>query len=295
MTMKCIYLLLLTLCTGQAMSQLTDTEFGRLVELGELYSRNQNFYDTTFAEQAEEIRIEKFGHITDVLITLSQKDSSILSNSLLKRPSNEELKYWYVIRDIHYNLVDTDNAPRKTVDVARESLIKEVDEKWMLYSYYYQIHSGLSFAFNEVDFSKLDITIERYDLKNDVEKGIFYLNVMQSFLTRFRVLNMLGNAEAILEFAAKMPKVNGESYYNYTNFDFEDFKIDFAGEGKESFLKRELGAVYAGIFSHFIALVDQGKMDQARRLYSNSILSKKAYFKYSADKKDLKKIWKGGR
>lgn len=262
-----------------------EADFDNLVKLAELYTTNVNATGDEFKTKAEELRTPGLDHIIDALIALGSADEALLTPEFLSKPSEQELQYWYVIREIHYNQNDVIAEPRPNVEVARETLAKEVDDRALLDNYYYRIRGGISKIHNTEDLSNIDIQLNEYNLESDTEKAILYFSITTALVQRFRVLDMMKNYEKLLEFAERLPTINGKPYYEYTAFDFEDF-VWVGYNESESFKENHLGEIYQCLTSHFTALSNQKLTDEMRHLYFNSILSKPEYFQYAGEMKD---------
>ena len=148
-----------------AQVKLDAKDLKNLILISELYSKNTNARGSEFAKSIDSLRTPKLNHIADALIEVGKGEKSILTNKYLARPSNEELCLWYVIREIHYNLVSKTKAKRPNIEVAKEVLSQKIDERWLLDNYYYRIHGGIASLFNEADLSKTDIDIEKLGFK----------------------------------------------------------------------------------------------------------------------------------
>jgi len=269
-----------------------NPDFENLVKLGELYSKNINKMSDDVKMELEKLRTPGLDHIIDALIAISNGDVILITKKFLSKPSLQEMKYWYVLREILYNNVKKDPEPKPNEEVARETLEKEIDPRWLLDNYYYRICIGLGQIFNDKDLSSFNITFDDYGLENETEKAILFFNISDPLLVRFKVLQMVKNYDKILDFVNKLPTFNGESYYEYTSFDFEDF--DWIGYDKtESYKERHLGNFYAALNGHFSALAFREKTEEMRTVYFNSVLFIPDYFKYSGEMlKDLKALYK---
>lgn len=287
--MKYVTLLLLT-TSFQLFAQVTQKELKNLVGIATVYSKNQNLQGD-FAQNIKEFKDDKTAKIVDRLITFSKKDSTVLSQEALIRPKREELKYWSAIFAIFRNKFSDQPRSVSNIELAEEALAGELNVYSTLHDFYGVARAAIGFAFNTHDLSTINIDLNQLDLVDDREKGIAFLNLSQGMITRFRVLNMLGNTAAILEFSRKLPSFNHQPYYEFTAFDFKDFKI-MTKDGKKSFLKNQLHDYYEALLAHFIAYSDQNKLKEGRQLFHHSILSIRQYFKYSKNKRLLKDLQK---
>ena len=274
-----------------AQVKLNTKELNNLVAISELYSRNTNARGPEFAKSIDSLRTTTLNPIVDALIEVGKGEKSILENKYLARPSNEQLYLWYVIREIHYNLVSKTKAKRPNIEIANEVLSQKIDTRWLLDNYYYRIHGGIASLFNNADLSNFNIDIEKLGFKNQTEKSIFYFNMMDALVGgRFKVLQMLKKNDKILEFAEKLPKFNNQKYFYYKDFDFKDF--DWVGyEETKSYSEVNIGNLYITLIAHYIATIQLNGKPEAQEIYSNSILHEPKYFKYSIAKADLEMLF----
>ena len=147
------------------------------------------------------LRTPRLELIVDALVAAGKGDGTILQTRFLKKPSNDELAMWYVIREIHYNMNNKTRKPRSNRDVANEVLAKKIDSRWLLDNYYYRIRNGIALHFNDTDLSKQDFRLDELGLADKTEKAIFFLNTMEALAGgRFMVLLMTKNNSAFLNF-----------------------------------------------------------------------------------------------
>lgn len=272
---------------GQTESQ----EFENLIELGDVYSKNVNATGDDFKTSVNKLRTSNLNHIIDVLIAVGQGDEILLTKEFLTKPNNTELKYWYVLREIHYNNTSEDNEPRPNNIVAKEVLENVIDERSLLDNYYYRIKGGIAKLFNKADLSEYNFNLNDYGLENETERAMLYFALTDAMTQRFKVLQVLKKSDKLLEFASKLPTFNSKPYYEYTSFDFDDF--NWVGYDKiESYKQRHIGNVFQSVNGYFSAFADKKNVKNMRTIYFNSILSKPKYFEFSGDmKNDLKEIY----
>jgi len=292
--MKQIFTILFLTITLSSFGQ-ENTDFENLVKLGEIYSKNVNATGDDFKKAVEELRTPGLNHIIDALIAVGKGDKKLLAKEFLAKPSGQELKYWYVLREIHYNNQPENPEPLPNEQVAKETLEKDIDSRWLLDNYYYRIRGGIAKMFNDKNLSKYNIDLDDYGLENETEKAILYFAISNSLTQRFQVLQMMKNYDKLLEFASKLPTFNGKPYYEYTSFDFEDF--EWVGYDKtESYKERHLGNLYSALNGHFSALAEKDKTEEMRKLYFNSVLFIPEYFKYSGGiENDLQELYNQSR
>lgn len=285
------FILLLPTVLMNSQVKLGLIDFNNLIAISELYSNNTNASGEKFVRSIDSLRTPKLNHIVDALIAVGKGDKAILENRFLARPNDEELVLWYVIREIHYNRVNKKLEPRLDFFVANEILSKKIDSRWLLDNYYYRIHGGIASLFNDANLSKYNFNINSLGFKDEAEKAIFYLNMMDAMVGgRFKVLQMMKNNKKILDFCKKLPKFDGKEYFYYKNFDYDDF--DWIGyDKKESYNERHIGGLYSILIAQFSALAELKDMKDAQEIYFNSILHEPKYFKFTESKDDLQFIY----
>lgn len=288
--MKQIFTILLMSITTLSFGQ-EKPDFDNLVKLGEIYSKNVNATGEDFKKEVEKLRTSGLNHIIDALIAVGKGDKKLLTKKFLSKPSEQELKYWYVLREIHYNNQSENSEPRPNEEIAKETLEKQIDTRWLLDNYYYRVRGGIAKIFNDKDLRKYDIDLDGYGLENETEKAVLFFAISNSLTQRFQVLQMMKNYDKLIEFAEKLPTFNGKPYYEYTSFDFEDF--EWIGYDKtESYKDRLLGSLFSALNGHFSALSEKEKTEEMRNLYFKSILFIPEYFKYSgAMENDLLELY----
>lgn len=275
----------------QAQLKLDQKDLNNLIAISELYSHNTNETGDEFAKSIDLLRTPKLNHIADALIAIGKGDKTILENRFLARPSDEELVLWYVIREIHYNRTNEKHTPRPDIVVANEILSQKIDNRWLLDNYYYRIHGGIASLFNDADLSKYNFNLDSLGFKDETEKAIFFLNMMDALVgSRFKVLQMMKNNKKILDFCDKLPKFNGKEYFYYKNFDYDDF--DWIGYDKtESYNERHIGGLYSTLIAQFSAIAELRDKKDAQKIYFNSIMHEQKYFKFTQSKDDLQSLY----
>ncbi len=285
------FLILLTTTLTEAQVTLERTDLTNLIAISERYSHNPNARGDKFAKSIDSLRTPKLNHIADALIAVGKNDKTILETRFLARPNDQELVLWYVIREIHYNRTNEKLTPRPDTVVANEILSKKIDSRWLLDNYYYRIHGGIASLFNDANLSKYNFNIDSLGFKDETEKAIFFLNMMNALVGgRFKVLQMMKNNKKILDFCDKLPKFNGTEYFYYKNFDYNDF--DWIGYDKtESYNERHIGGLYSTLIAQFIATAELRDKKDAQEIYFKSILYEPKYFKFTQSKDDLQSLY----
>lgn len=290
------FFLLCSVSFAAAAQTLSNKDLNNLVALSMLYSKNNMFKGDDVAKAANALRTPVLSHVIDVLIAHGKGDTCVLNKNYLSRPDNNELKLWYVIREIHYDQIDTTKKPSPAIDVAKATLAKNINEQWLVENYYHMsIVGGIAMLFNDADLSKYNFDLDSLGLKNEQEKAVFFLRVTDGLIRgRFLVLSYMKNNERIAEFVRKLPTFNGRQYFYFTNFNLND--ADWVGYyAKESYMDRNIGDFLNTLY---IQVVSAGAVKMpftGREVYFNSILHHPEYFKYSKDKDSLQKIYDGSK
>ena len=292
--MKIIYTFVM-LCSislfGKAQTKLPEKDFNNLIALSELYTSNVNARGEQFAKTADSLRTPLLSHMVDVLILIGKADTGLLQNKYVARPGHDELMYWYVLREIHYNHVDKARKKRPDKELAQDVLAQAIDDRWLLDNYYYRMISGVAMLFNNADLSNINFDMDKLSFKNDTEKAIFYCNMMDGLVnSRFRVLQYLKKNDKILEFSKKLPSFNGKAYFYYSNLSFPDFEwVPY--DKTESFKQRNINNLINTIMTQFTCYATADDKVSAKELYFNSIAHDPQYFKYSSNSKDLEQVY----
>lgn len=286
--MKKLILLLALSINCFAQVKLSDKDLDNLLAVSTIYSNDVNGTGKDFKKSLKALKTPKLNHLIETLV-LIDGDKEILSPKTLNRPGNEELQLWYVIKELLHNKQEDNKNPRPDKDVAKETLAKKIDERWLLDNYYFQLSGGMATLFNDKNLSSTNFDLNSYQLKSTTEKAIFFFNIIKPMIQRFQVLAHVKNPEQLIKFAVKLPEFNGKQYYEYTNFDYEDFEWkDY--DGSTTYNSAHMLQFYGYLMAHFMALAETNKIEDAKKLYAGSILNKPEYFKFSGEEEALKEI-----
>ncbi|MBE9584511.1 hypothetical protein IM792_08640 [Mucilaginibacter sp. JRF] len=277
-----------TYCFAQ--TDLSKKDFDNLVALAQLHSKNNMARGEAFKKSADSLRTPVLDGVIETLITLGRGDTTVLQQRVLKRPSNDELKLWYVLRDVHYNNIDK-NKVKSAEEVARETLKANINEKWLVDNYYRNLAGGLATMFNEADISKRNIDVNQLGLKDDTEKSIAFLDIADALLRgRLRVLSHLKNVERLNMYISHIPTFNGKPYYYFTPVIFNP--AEWEGYTKEvPFDTQRIGGLLEILLIHLNTKMNAENADIAKDIYWNSMLSKPEYFKHSNQSKVLQDVY----
>ncbi len=290
--MKLLFLLFGLFFSTAAFAQTNNPDLEKLVQLGELYAANPNARGKEFKNAAERLRTPALDPVIDVLIAMGKADKKLLEKQFLSKPSPQVLRYWYALEEIEHNSSADQIDRQSNLAVAKNALVASVDNRWLLHNYYSNLHVGLAMLFNDKNLSQYNLDLNNYGLANTTEKAICFINITHAFTQRFLVLQMMKNDKGLLNYTQKMPAFNGNPYYHYRAFDFEDFDFLDAQDQVQSYKKYCLGTLYSTLNAHSEALVESEKQNELKKLYRNSILFQPTYFPYAGLlEKDLKQLY----
>jgi len=114
--MKVLNLIIIGLvCSNLSFAQvsLTPKETETLKEICE------NYYKSLKDGNLKQLRKsspERFHGFIEQLTATKSKNKTVLEKQYLTKPTYEELVFWYVIREIHYNRSEEDKTKKKEVD-----------------------------------------------------------------------------------------------------------------------------------------------------------------------------------
>lgn len=233
---------------------------------------------------------DRFQGFINQLIINKDKPKKILDNEVLKKPSHEELIFWYIVREFHYNNTEPDTLQKTKREIIDRVLQDTIDERWLLDNYYYRISGRLKSLFNKANLNNYNFDLNELGFKNDTEKAVFFFFIVNSCGQRISIMRMTskGDPESVIK---RMPKINGSDYYKYQDFDYPDF--NWIGYKKiESYNERHLGNYYILLINHIDLLFEIKMAKEAHVIFDNSILSKPDLFKYSGSEERLNKMYK---
>lgn len=228
--------------------------------------------------------------ITETITTKNK----LLSPNFLKRPNNDVLKQIYIVRRISLNLSEENQLDNtKLVD----SLVsKEIPVYELVDNYYEMLFMGVGNKNQPFNFSKVNFKLEDYNLKDDTERGIFFLECMNlcgTSIWGYINIPKPPNTKKALEFIQKFPHFNGLPYYQYSDFYFADFEMIMDKEkGVESYKKYYLNKYFETLLHHLFCLNKENASEKDKNdLVLGSILRKSNLYKYTQYKETLEGIF----
>jgi hypothetical protein len=233
------------------------------------------------------------GAVDFIAQTISSKNK-LLTTQYLSRPDDKTLKQIFVIRSVDLNLREENpvdnNRLIDSLSKANISVYELVD------NYYAMLFTAVGNKNQPFDFSRVDLKLKEYGLKDDTERGIVFLRCMRlcnSVIWGYMNVPKPPNTQKALEHIRKYPQFNGRPYYQYTDFYFPDFDMEvLADEDKQSYKEYYLDKYFEVLLFHLICLNKEGGTEKEKNdLLLGSILKEKNLYKYTKYKKTLEDIF----
>ncbi|MGV8946259.1 MAG: hypothetical protein ACOH1N_07510 [Lutibacter sp.] len=289
--MKKITLLILILVTNFQFVNATELN-PELIELAKIY-RNFMFRNNTtdYAyEQLTNIKSQELEKTTSFIKEAITLNNRLTTDKFLIIPDEETLYQIYIVRRINWNI--RKENPKDNNELIFELRAKNVPRYELIESYYDMLFSGVGNKNQPFDLSQTDFRIDNYQLKDDTEKGIFFLKAIQFCgTTIWGYMNVVKppNYKKALEYIDNYPKFNGQKYYQYLDFGFKDFEMEIEKDkGIESYKYYYINKYYQTLLYHMMCLNQKEKYKKEREnLLLGSILKEKNYYKYSKNKETL--------
>ncbi len=286
-------LITLTSFTGIKANDLNND----LVELAKIY-RNFMFRnspnETTF-EQLDKIESNELIATTKFIKETISTNNKLTTEEFLKLPDEQTMKFIYIVRRINWNI--REENPKDNNDLISELSKKSIPRYELIDSYYDMLFSGIGNKNKPFDLSEVNFKMSNYELKDDTEKGIFFLKAMDLCGTSiWGYMNIVKppNYKKAMEYIEKFPKFNGQPYYQHLDFGFADFDMKIEKDKEEeSYKSYYINKYYDTLLYHLACLSQKKKQKETRTdLLLGSILKEENYYKYSKKKAVLDSLFK---
>jgi hypothetical protein len=174
---------------------------------------------------------------------------------------------------------------------------KQIPVYELLDNYYAMLFTAVGNKNQPFNLSKTDIKIGDYNLKDDTEKGILFLQAMKHCgTTIWGYMNIAKppNTLKAYDHIRLFPKFNGRPYYQYTDLYFADFDMNILKDkGLQSYKGYYLDKYYETLLSHLLCLSrESGSEKEKNDLLLGSILKEKNLYKHTKYKEVLEDIFK---
>ena len=268
-----------------------------LIQLAKIY-RNFMFRNTpndyTF-EQLDNIKSDQqLTGTADFIKETISTNNRLLQDSFLKIPEEKSLKFIYMVRQINWNL--SEETPKDNNSLISELNKKTISRYELIDCYYEILFSGVGNKNQPFNLSNVNFTPDKYNLTDDTEKGIFFLKAMDLCGTQiWGYMNIVNppNYKKALESIRLYPKFNGQPYYQYIDFSFNDFNMVIERDKEETSYKTYyINKYYDTLLYHMMCLGKKKKYKEERlNLGLGSILKEENYYKYSTKKSILESMF----
>ena len=290
-TLTLLGLCLTVFCFGQT------SENEKLIELGKAY-KNFMFRNEPPKEFVKNLQINSSGNIKMTIDFISQTittDNELLKQQYLTLPDNQTLKDIYIVHSISQNIRQENQIDNnKLIDSLKTA---DIPKNELVVCYYSILFAAVGNKIQPFNFSKVDFKLNDYNLSNDTEKGIFYLECMEYCgKTIWGYMNIAKpvNTEKAYNNIKRFPKFNGLKYYQFTDLNFPDFEMLIVqNKSKQSFKGYYINKLYDVLLSHLICLNKEGANEKDfNDLLLGSVLKDNNLYKYSKRKEALESIFK---
>lgn len=293
--MKTKLLILLILISQIAFAQ--DMKYkNELIDLAKIY-RNFHFNNnppTEVFDQLNSISSPGLQVSKKFIAEVIKGNNKIATREYLTKPDSVTLKSLYVMRGLNWNMHEA-NAMDNLI--LADSLLNEKTDYYELLSCYYGIiFTSVGNKNKPFDMSQFNFTLWDYNLQNDIEKGIFFLESMDTFgsmIWGYMNIPNPPNYKLALEYIDKYPRYNGQPYYQFLDLNFKDFKLTTdKRKPKESFKKYYLNK-YMNTLLYNALCLSQKKKNAEKKLdvMMGSILHNESYWEFYEDPDLLKSIF----
>lgn len=280
-----------------ALFSFSQTDSDKLLELGKAY-KNFMFRNDPTKDDIKQLRSNVPGNFkaaNEFIIQTLTRNNKLLGKDYLSRPTDETLKQVYIIRAINYNLRDENPVPHQQLIDSLGN--KQISAYELVDCYYDLLFTAVGNKNQPFNLAKTDIKLNDYNLKDDTEKGIVFLEAMRLCgVVIWGYMNVVKppNTQKAYEFIKKYPKFNGRPYYQYNDLYFTDFEMVIdSDKGMQSYKSYYLDKYYETLLSHLIVLNREGASEkEVNDLLLGSILKETNLYKYSSSKETLEQIFK---
>jgi len=288
-------LTLLGLCFTFLISGQTSNQ--KLIELGKVY-KDFMFRNDPTKEDLKEIRSNVQDNLkiaNDFVVQTITKGNKLLTGGYLSRPQDETLKQVYIIRAINLNLREENQVDNN--QLIDSLTAKEISGYELIDNYYEMLFIAVANKSQPFNLSKIDIKLKDYNLKDETEKGILFLQCMRfcgSVIWGYMNVVKPPNTQNAYDYIKIFPKFNGRPYYQYTDFYFTDFEMNIIKDkGMQSYKSYYLNKYYETLLSHLLCLNKEGGSEKEKSdLLLGSILKERNLYKYTKYKETLEAIFK---
>lgn len=293
--MRILTVALLAICISG--STLAQSNTQRLIDLGKLYDdfMFQNNAPKEYLKPFKANVPDNFKTATAFIIQTITRNNDLLKKEYLSRPDDEILRQLYIIKAIKFNLVV--EKPVNNTQLADSLQAVKIPVYELVDNYYDMLFTGVGNKNQPFNLSKMDFKLNDYNLKDDTEKGIAFLQCMQlcgTMIWGYMNIPKPPNTKKAFENIKLFPKINGLPYYQFNDFQFTDFDMVIIKEkGLQSYKSYYLNKYFETLIYHLICINKEGSSEKEKNdLLLGSILKQTNLYKYTKYKETLENIFK---
>lgn len=291
--MRITFTILLTILTSFVYSQ----ENQKLIDLGKAYKNfmfRSELPKETLKNLKENMPIGLHKTSDFILQTLTTKND-LLKTEFLKLPDSKTLKNIYIVRAINYNIRKEDQIDNNKLIDSLE--LKVIPRNELVDAYYDILFTGVGNKNQPFNMKKINFELNNYNLENDTEKGIFFMECMNlcgTSIWGYINIPKPPNYKEAYNLIELYPKFNGLNYFEYTDLNFPDFEMIInSDKGKESYKGYYLNKFYETLLYHLICIKNGfGSEKDFEKLLITSILKEQSLYKYSNNREILESLFK---
>lgn len=227
-----------------------------LVTLAKAFHKYHAFekIDPKTEKEITDINSEDLIFPKEYILEIIKHDNKILSDKFLRKPDYKNLKTLFIIVELNYNMFK--NNPKSPEEIITQLTQSSLDTAELLSSYYRTTFALIVNKNRSIDLGKRNFVFDILDLKTDQEKGIFFLMAMTQMTTDstdFPRDDSIQTYESLKSPLRHYPKFNGEPFYNFRNFEFQDFNISIDYRFPKVSFKLYYLKRYIGLLSYFLS------------------------------------------
>lgn len=268
-----------------------------LIKLAKIY-KNFHFSNDPPKEAIDQLNSIKSPDLQvakEFIAELIKKNNKVATTKFLTRPDSITLKNLFTIRSINWNLFESEPKDNNKLIDSLSAFPSTGYEQ--LSCYYGLLFGSVGNKNTPLDMSNINFTLDNYGLKDDTEKGILFLESMETFGSMiWGYMNVVKppNYEKALTVINNFPTYNGQPYYQFQDLNFQDFNLTTdKRKPKESFKKYQIKKYLNTLLYHSASLGQKKKTKKDQQdVMLGSIMSNESYYKYADNPDVFRQIFK---
>jgi len=273
------------------------SENDKIIELGKAY-KDFMFRNDPNKEIIKDLKKNVPGSLdaaSAFIVQTISRNNKLLSKDHLMLPDSGTIKTIYIIRAINLNLREESQIENgKLIDSLKNNDIPRLE---LIDNYYDMLFTSVGNKEPEFDLSKENFNLKEFNLRDDTEKGIFFLQCMRlcnAVIWGYMNIVKPPNTKKAYEYIKRFPRFNGQPYFQYNDLYFPDFQmVIFKKDGVQSYKSYYLDKYYELLINHLICMQKENASEKERYdLVLGSIIKESNLYKYTKLKPTLEEILK---